>query len=78
MLRSVTLAKILPTYFLNDALVVVISARNIFCNFWDAKEKEVRIDCYIDKSRIYCSIHNSQNNFLLTTILYFAVQVFSE
>ena len=68
----------MPTYILNDALVVFIFARNIFWNFWDTKEKEVRIECYIDKSRIFCSIHNSQNNFLLSTILYFAVQVFSE
>ena len=63
---------------LNATLVVFISARNIFWNFWDTKEKAVRIECYIDKSRIFCSIHNSQNNFLLSTIFYFAVQVFSE
>ena len=66
------------TYFLNDALVVFISTRNIFSNFWDTKEKEVRIECYIDKSRIFCSIHNFQNNFLHSTILYFVVQVFCE
>ena len=38
----------------------------------------MRIECYIDKSRIFCSIHRSQNKFLLSAILYFAVQVFSE
>ena len=63
---------------MNDTLVVFITARNIFCNFWHTKEKEVRIECYIDKSRIFCYIHNSQNNFLLSTILYLVVQVFCE
>ena len=77
-MRGVTLTKILRAYFLNYTLVVFISARNIFCNFWDKKEKELRIECYIDKSRIFCSIHNSQNNFLLSTILYFVVEMFSE
>ena len=77
-LRNVTLTKNLCKYFINDALVVFISARNSFWNFCHTKEKKVRIDCYIDKSRIFCSIHNSQNSFLLSTILYFVLQLFCE
>ena len=77
-LRNVTLTKTLCKYFLNDALVVFISSRNSFCNFCHTEEKKVRIDCYIDKSRIFWSIHNSQNNFILSTSLYFVAQVVCE
>ena len=77
-LRNVTLTKTLCKYFLNDALVVFISARNSFCNFCHTKEKKVRIDCYINKSRIFWSIHNSQNSFILSTSLHFVAQVVCE
>ena len=77
-LKNVTLTKTSCKYFLNDALVVFISARNSFCNFYHTKEKKVRIDCYIDKSRIFWSIHNSRDNFLLGTSLHLVAQVVCE